>query len=120
MGYHFIDTDDLITTNCHLLYKQSEELFRQLEKQVIGAIEEFHSSVIATGGGSILDPDNVAVFKKMGKIIYLQVEKEELRRRIFANPLPAFLDPANPESSFEKMYAEREPLYRQIADEILT
>lgn len=118
MGFHFIDTDVLISNNCHDLYETDPFAFRRLEKQVIAALLEFHSCVIATGGGAILDSNNVAVLKRLGKIIYLRVEKEIIKKRLFEGELPAFLDPHDPEGSFEKMYTERAPLYEQIANEV--
>jgi shikimate kinase len=118
MGFHFIDTDVLISNNCHDLYETDPFAFRRLEKQVIAALLEFHSCVIATGGGAILDSNNVAVLKRLGKIIYLRVEKEIIKKRLFEGELPAFLDPHDPEGSFEKMYTESAPLYEQIANEV--
>ena len=44
-------------------------------KQVIQALADFQNCVIATGGGTVLDPENVAVLKKLGKIFYLRVPK---------------------------------------------
>lgn len=117
MNLHFIDTDDLIAKNNREFYLQfGPAAFREIEKEVIRALAEFQNTVIATGGGVILDPENIAILKKLGKLIYLQVEKEELKRRLFIEPLPAILDPENPEASFEKMYQERLRLYEQAAD----
>ncbi len=118
-GLHFIDTDELVSKNCRQLYLQGPEAFREIEKEVIGALVGFEHCVIATGGGAILDPANVAILKKLGKIFYLRVPKEELRRRLLADPLPAFLDLNNPEESFEEMYESRKDLYEQIADEVI-
>lgn len=118
-GLHFIDTDELVSKNCRQLYLQGPEAFRDIEKEVIKALVGFENCVIATGGGAILDPENVAILKKLGKIFYLRVPKEELRRRLLVEPLPAFLDPGHPEESFEKMYQDRKDLYEQVADEII-
>ena len=118
-GLHFIDTDELVSKNCRQLYLQGPEAFRDIEKQVIAALVGFESCVIATGGGAVLDPENVAILKKLGKIFYLRVPREELKRRLLVEPLPAFLDPAHPEESFEKMYHDRKDLYEQVADEII-
>lgn len=118
-GRHFVDTDDLVAKNCRALYLHDPAAFREIEKEVIRALAEFQHSVIATGGGAILDPENVAILKKLGKVIYLQVEKEELKRRLLKEPLPAILDPEHPEESFEKMYQARRFLYAQIADDIV-
>jgi len=117
-----IDTDSLISDDCRALsLKIGEKAFRLLEKKAIHALSRMPAikkkkAVIASGGGAILDPENVALFKKMGKLVYLQVEKEELKKRLLQNPLPSFFDPQDPEGSFEKMYAERAPIYEQAAD----
>jgi shikimate kinase len=106
----FIDTDELIP--CAF----SDPVFREFEKRAIFSIAHIRNSVIATGGGCILDPDNIALLKKMGKVIYLQVPKEILKHRMLQHPLPRFLDRNNLEESFEKMYAHRLPIYENIAD----
>jgi shikimate kinase len=120
-GRHFVDTDDLISKNNRKFYLEvGLEAFREIEKQVIAALHEFQNSVIATGGGAVLDPSNVIVLKKLGPLIYLRVPKEELKRRLLAlDPLPGILDPADPEGSFEKMHQARVGLYESVADHIV-
>lgn len=116
-GRHFIDTDDLIAKNNREFYLAvGPTAFREIEKEVIRALAEFQNSVIATGGGTILDPENVIILKKLGKLFYLEVAKEELKKRLLIDPLPAILDPENPEASFEKMYHERKSIYESVAD----
>jgi shikimate kinase len=109
----FIDTDLLIP--CHYLPK-NREVFRHYEKMAIASLQGVKESIIATGGGAILDEESRKILKKLGKIIYLQVNKEIIKSRLLKEPLPLFLDPFDPEGSFEKMYAEREPLYLSLAD----
>lgn len=116
---HFIDTDDLVSKNCRQLYLHSVEAFREIEKEVIAALVDFQNSVIATGGGSVLAPENVAVLKKLGKIFYLRVPKEVIKERLLSGTLPAFLDPDRPEESFEEMYESRKDLYEKVADHII-
>lgn len=118
-GLHYIDTDDLVSKNCRQLYLHSEEAFREIEKEVIAALVDFQNSVIATGGGSVLAPENVAILKKLGKIFYLRVPKEVIKERLLSGKLPTFLDPNRPEESFEEMYESRKDLYEQIADHII-
>lgn len=116
-GCHFIDADDLIAKNNREFYLAVGPIaFREIEKEVIRALAEFQNCIIATGGGVVLDPENVVILKKLGKLIYLKVEKEELKRRLLVDPLPAILDPDRPEESFEKMYQERKSIYEQAAD----
>lgn len=118
-GMHFIDTDELVSKNCRQLYLHSEEAFREVEKEVIGALADFQNCVIATGGGSVLAPENVAILKKLGKIFYLRVPKEILKERLLSGTLPAYLDPNRPEESFEEMYESRKDVYERIADHII-
>lgn len=99
----FLDTDALVRK------VEDEKLFRLLEKEAVLSLQHVQNTVIATGGGTVLDPDNVAILKKLGTIIYLQVDKEELRKK----PLPIFI------TDFEKMYQDRLPIYEKIADVII-
>jgi shikimate kinase len=105
--------------NCRALYLHSAEAFREIEKEVIAALADFQNCVIATGGGSILEPENVLILKKLGKIFFLRVPKEELKKRILVNPLPAFINPEDPEGSFEQMYQDRIGIYEAVADHIV-
>ena len=133
-GRHFIDTDDLVFKNCQ---RHTIEAFRETEKAVIAALVDFQNCVIATGGGSVLAPENVAILKKLGKIFYLRVPKAVIKARLLycgrkasrnshfqadrsiSGKLPAFLDPSRPEESFEEMYESRKALYESIADHIV-
>jgi shikimate kinase len=115
-GLRFIDTDLLIDQH---YVRENPALFRAQEKKVIAALQGVQNCVIATGGGVVLEPDNVKILKQLGSIIYLKVCKETLKQRLLQVPLPLILDPRDPEGSFEQMYLEREPLYSAIADQIV-
>lgn len=122
----FIDTDRLLEdlyfkqTDRHLNFREifqtaGNQLFRALESDVVQQLKDIKGSIIATGGGMVLNPDNTALLAKLGQLVYLKVSKETLKRRILDKPeLPAFFDPNDPEGSFEKMYTEREPKYEEI------
>ncbi len=120
-GLHCIDTDDLIAKNNRKFYLEvGPEVFREIEKEVIKALVGFENCVIATGGGVVLDPENIVLLKKLGKIFYLRVPKEELKRRLLLmETLPGILDPLDPEGSFERMYESRVDLYEKAADYII-
>jgi shikimate kinase len=119
-GFHFIDTDALIASDCRKFFLDlGAGVFRRYEKKIIYSIQHVERSVIATGGGTVLDPENIDILKHLGKIVYLQVDKDELSRRLLQPPLPAFFSPDNPKQSFEEMYHERAPIYEKIADIIV-
>lgn len=121
----FIDTDRLIEEEYALLKKErigyreiymklSEEGFRALETQVLAAIQNVQSSIIAVGGGMILHRSNVEILEKMGRLIYLTLDKEALKKRVLSSPLPAYLDPIDPEGSFDRMYEKRKTIYERV------
>ncbi len=127
LNYQFIDTDTLLEKYyfrekglllpVHKIQHQEGDVkFRQLEKDAIHTLTNVKKTVIATGGGSILNKDNVNFFKKIGKLIYLYVPKNILSERTLQGRLPTFIDPKNPEKSFEKMFDERKDIYENIAD----
>lgn len=117
----FIDTDDLVVElsnqrkNIREIHQSlGEEAFRKLEKQALQALKQVENAVIAVGGGTVLDPENVAFLQKVGALIYLKVGADKLKIRLLQGELPSFLDKKDPEGSFLRMIHEREPIYRSI------
>jgi shikimate kinase len=121
----FYDTDELLErlyrdeTGEDLpfreMYKRlGKETFRKLESDVVKELKGARDAIIAVGGGVILDPKNAALLAKLGQLVYLKVSKETLKKRILRGELPAFLDPTDPEGSFEKMLQERQGKYEKI------
>lgn len=107
----FIDTDEGIKD----LYTQvGPQQFRALERAAIVKLQHVENSIIALGGGAVLDPQNVELLQTIGALVYLKTGPETLKKRIFQGKLPAFFDPKDPEKSFWKMIQEREPIYRSI------
>ena len=121
----FIDTDHLLEAahqeSCSALMKRlGPTLFREKEAAIIRSIAPQEPTVIALGGGALLHPASAEILSRLGKVVYLQIEKSLLKARLLTPPLPAFLDPEDLEGSFEKMYQERVRLYENLATAILT
>lgn len=121
----FIDTDSLLErlyfkkTGRQLSFREifktvGADAFRALESDVLQQLKDTQNAVIAVGGGLVLDPHNVSILAKLGKLVYLKVSKKTLKKRILNAELPAFLDPIDPEESFEQMYRERRVRYEEI------
>ena len=49
-------------------------------------------------------------------IVLMYVRPQVLLERIMANGLPAFFDPADPEGSFRRLFRQRMPRYRSLAE----
>lgn len=108
----FVDTDELIVNlygqknlTVREVYKRvGEAEFRLLEREAVRSLELLEASVIALGGGSILDFQNRELLEKIGSLAYLETGLKTLQRR-GTNPI------AGP---IESLYRERLPLYRAI------
>lgn len=117
----FIDTDRLIEKlvgeklSCRELVKQKgSAFFREKEREAVKSLIGKEKAVIALGGGTVLDPENVRILAKIGVLVYLRVDREALKRRLLTPPLPTYLDPKDPEGSFSRMYEERKEVYEHI------
>ncbi|MGE0198842.1 MAG: shikimate kinase [Simkaniaceae bacterium] len=122
----FIDTDRLIEEvyqhgrqkklTCRQIYEEAGPIgFRALEYEVVQSLQDVQNSVIAVGGGAMLLYENIDALKKNSHLIYLFYEREKLKKRVLAqDPLPAFINPNDPESSFDRMYDERDDFYKKL------
>ena len=59
-----------------------ESAFRRIEKEVLAALPE--GGLVALGGGSLLDGESRALAESRGKVLLLDVDEAEIRRRIEA------------------------------------
>ena len=127
----FIDTDHLIQEmyqhtyhkklTCREIYELvGDEGFRSLEYEVIQSLQDVQHSVIAVGGGTMLLYENIEALQKNSHLIYLFLEKHPLKIRVLSlDPLPIFLDSNDPETSFDRIYDERDDFYRNLNPPLL-
>ena len=96
-----------------------EEAFRDLESQAITGIAAIRGAIIATGGGALQKPENVANLKKNNFVVYLTATAEALYRRISGaggRPLASGMQTVD---DLRSLLADREPIYRQMADLVI-
>lgn len=89
LGWNFIETDEMIERRTGMSISQifqlhGEAYFRQMESEVVRELARVsrESSVIATGGGVVLRPDNISALRSAGVIVYLDVTPEEAWQRL--------------------------------------
>ncbi len=118
LGRRFIDTDDLLIeldgkkrTAKEIYAELGEKGFRELEKRTVHSLKGVENAVIALGGGAVLDPESVDFLLKLGEMIYLDAPPDTLKKRIFRDELPAFM---NGTDDFLRIYQERRPIYESI------
>lgn len=114
LGKTFIDTDEEIIKKAgmpipEIFEKFGEERFRQIESEVIKEISALQSSVIATGGGAVLNPLNIAFLKENGTIVFIDRPLEKL---ITTDDRPL----SSSRELLEKRYKERYGIYNSTCD----
>lgn len=114
LGRSFFDSDEEIvkregTAVSEIFAVKGEEYFRKCESEVIKELSALQSSVIATGGGAVLNPRNTDLLKENGKIFFLDRNLDDIAAT-----------PDRPLSStredLEKRYKERYPIYCASTD----
>uniref|UniRef100_A0A7C3SHJ4 Shikimate kinase n=1 Tax=Desulfobacca acetoxidans TaxID=60893 RepID=A0A7C3SHJ4_9BACT len=99
------------------------EDFRRREKELVRRFGQTRGQVLATGGGVVLDPENVAILRENGIIIWLKAEPACIRARLGLDAATSAYRPsltgADPQAEVEKVLSQREPLYRSAAQVII-
>lgn len=62
--------------------KEGEPYFRKIEKEAVEHFSSKRDQVITTGGGAVLDPDNLQALKKNGILITLVASPETIYERV--------------------------------------
>ena len=79
-------------------------------------------TVVATGGGMVLDPRNCEFMRATGTVFFLNVPAQRLASRLTENPRTAqrpSLTGLPPAEEIAQVLAEREPIYRAVAHHII-
>lgn len=95
---------------------EGEAGFRRREKEMLERLTALPGVVLATGGGAVLDPDNRSHLSQRGRVIYLHTSVKQQLARTSRDQNRPLLDAADPEARLQALTAERDPLYREIAD----
>jgi shikimate kinase len=124
LGRTFYDSDRFIEertgANIPLIFElEGEDGFRRREKAAIAELVQMENIVLATGGGAILDPENRDLFTRQGFVIYLRAPLEQLINRTAKDKNRPLLQTTDPQKKLQEILAVRDPLYREVADEIL-
>lgn len=98
---------------------EGEAGFRQRESRLLAELSAEPDLVIATGGGVVLDPENRALLAERGIVIYLNVPPLVLWERTRYDRNRPLLQVENPQERIAELYAQRDPVYREVADIII-
>jgi shikimate kinase len=125
LGFQFLDTDVLIEERCGanipwIFDVEGEAGFRLRESQALIELQERKSAVIATGGGVVVTPQNIPLLKALGTVFFLTASVDQLVARTSRDKKRPLLQVDNPRKRIEELIALRDPLYRSVADYVIT
>jgi len=123
LGRPFYDTDELIeqagdASIPEIFAEEGESGFRQRERWIVEDVASRPPGIVATGGGIILDPANVAAMRRSGTNVLLAVDSEMLTRRIGSSDDRPLLV-AGKDERLHAIASERTERYRSSADVIV-
>ena len=95
---------------------EGEAGFRAREKKLVDELTQEAGIVLATGGGAVLDPDNRTALRERGLVVYLHAPVELLAARTRNDTNRPLLQTGDRAGKLRNLMAQREPLYREIAD----
>lgn len=121
----FVDADHEIEVRAGLkvpliFAQQGEAGFREQEARVIKDLAAQSNLIVATGGGVVLRPENCVAMKQSGLIVYLRVAPRVLFERTRHDTNRPLLQVANPMMKIEELFTQRDPIYQDVSDLVVT
>jgi shikimate kinase len=126
LGRRLVDTDSVIEARTgrtvrEIFAEDGEPAFRDLEAQVLAdALADPEPTIIAAAGGVVLRDENRAALRSSGaRVVWLAADPSVLLERVRSGGHRPALD-ADPAGTLRRMHETREPLYREVADLIVS
>jgi shikimate kinase len=115
MGWRFDDIDERIETRerraVSTIFAQNGEIyFRQLERQMLYELLPERNIVVATGGGTFVDPENRAAMLTDGAVVWLDLPLTRVIERV---PVDGRRPLAADRVQMERLFTERQLAYSQ-------
>lgn len=123
-GRRFIDTDRVLEERCGVTISTIFELegepgFRRRERALLAELVSSTGSVLATGGGAVLDEGNRRLLRDGGFVVYLKASAADLWLRLRRDRTRPLLQTPDPRGQIERLLIERDPLYRSVAHRVV-
>lgn len=125
LGLPLIDTDQEIARRSGadistIFDLEGEEGFRRREEAAVAQAMSEGGRIVTTGGGAPTRESNRRILSQ-GYVIYLDAQPWQIWQRLRTDRTrPLLSQSANPKATLERLHAERDPIYRQMAHYVLT
>ncbi|VGO16014.1 Shikimate kinase [Pontiella desulfatans] len=123
-GMPLLDMDSMIEERAgksinEIFADDGEARFREYERELAKELAAMEGQIISTGGGIVLNPENIADFEKTGLVVCLLADAETVLDRVkhdTSRPLLA----GDKEAKILQILETRKPLYESIKHRIDT
>lgn len=120
----FYDTDEEIEratgVKIPVIFEiEGEAGFRAREARLLAELVRRTNVVLATGGGVVLSEQNRRLLTQRGTVIYLRAAASDLCQRTRHDKNRPLLHTDDPLKKLQELFAQRDPLYREIADVVI-
>ena len=120
LGWRFVDLDQLIEAKAKMpiatiFSERGEPVFRRLERWTIHRVIRGHEQVVATGGGTFVDPQSRARLRVSGPVICLTARPHVILARVWrkAESRPLLHGRAGPLARIRTLLTQRAGAYAQ-------
>lgn len=118
LNMKFVDTDNLIESRAgkkiaDIFKNDGEDYFRKLESEVIMITAKESNQIIATGGGAILNENNLQALKDSGKLFSLFASPDIIVDRVSSNNKRPLLNVKDVKEEVERLLAIRMERYKK-------
>lgn len=127
LGADFQDTDAWIEretglTVSAIFQEFGEEHFRLLETALVRKLSvSLQNTVLSVGGGLPIKKENHFYLKNIGTVVYLEVSKETVMKRLSKDTTRPLLagEPSEVSDRIKRLLQERGPVYTALADRVI-
>jgi len=125
LGLTFVDADRELVDHAgeeisEIVRTKGWPFFRELEKEVLRQICRREQVLCATGGGVVVDDENIRMMKEIGVLVWLQADLDTIRIRMKMDESSDLFRPGlsgkGALDEIESVLSERTPLYEKAAD----
>jgi shikimate kinase len=125
LAWRFVDLDRAIEAAAgmkvqEIFKRDGEAYFRKLEKQKLREILVGERQVIATGGGAVLDEENLSLLKEKALLVCLKAKPETLLGRARSGAKRPLLDVADRAGRIRELLSQREAAYAKAHATVAT
>jgi len=121
LGLEFVDSDAEIEARTGvdvacIFDREGEAGFRARERDVIDQLTRRSRSLVATGGGAVLDADTRERLRSRGCVVYLRTSVDQQLARTRRGTHRPLLENPDPRGTLQRLMLQRAHLYEETAD----